>query len=241
MTSRNKKSQKRTMKKSLGSRKAPSTMPTTNNRHASKNNNKNQSSPPANARLPRPIHQTIQTTRTRNIGRLQTIQPLLPPHSSILPRTTSITRQRSPNKTFRQPPTMTAQTSVPEATTPLKKQNRCQRQRCQHYQRQKLSPPSPAPQLEITKPPTISNQSRKFCLKTFGFIANHHHLLHKNIQNALCHMPAEAFFHKINKLTFHNLCTELLPPPGLCIFLSLGAKFCIQQGQLPSNCQSSIQ
>lgn len=53
-------------------------------------------------------------------------------------------------------------------------------------------------------------------------------------------MQSSRYFHRIQQMRYHNLCTTLSPPPHLGSLLGLSDKFCIEQGVPHPDWKSSI-
>jgi hypothetical protein len=63
-----------------------------------------------------------------------------------------------------------------------------------------------------------------------GFAINPYRPQWTHKLDALRSLQANRYFHRIQQMKFHNLCTTLSPPPHIGSLLGLGDKFCIEQG-----------
>jgi hypothetical protein len=73
-----------------------------------------------------------------------------------------------------------------------------------------------------------------------GFVVNPNRPKWIHKLDALRWMQSSRYFHRIQQMRFHDLCTTLTPPPNLGSLLGLGDKFCIEQGTPHPDWQSSI-
>jgi hypothetical protein len=83
----------------------------------------------------------------------------------------------------------------------------------------------------LTKKPIEDTMSTidKECTQMYGFIADPTKPIWENIPVALQKNPTSTFLQTPYKLTCHNLCEKLQPPPGFNQLLGLGLNFCIEQ------------
>ena len=66
------------------------------------------------------------------------------------------------------------------------------------------------------------------CISYYGYASDPQQPLWTNVNTALANMNPNRYFAWPSNMAYHNLCTNITPPPGCANLLRLGHKFCIQ-------------
>lgn len=82
--------------------------------------------------------------------------------------------------------------------------------------------------------------AKRRCTQYYGFASDPHMPLWINVNDALLNMNPRQYFARPSNMAYHNMCTTLVPPPGVESLLGLGHKFCIQSTRPKSNTTNAI-